>query len=452
MPVVMSTKLASILELNSVESEALEKPAANLTSLSEWFTETIEAVKETPIFEHLGSFGEAAKEWSSTVKAIGKLIEKFTKERSPLTLGWLACTIAYRRAATEAIRQFGRPAARIPFSGQVASDRLKNLRLEDPSIMERFSLTSASAHPFVRAADEGLLVTLEIAGYDQAERRNLLRTVRGSFKATLQELLSGESKEKFAAFTQWLQLDTDDQRLDAALLAYGELQRSELEDQPVLGIVPFAVNDIYIETQCGTLEWRRIRDELTDPFSEKSAARKDLLLTVSELLSDPTFKDCIVIQGAPGAGKSTFTKKLSTRLQSEGLIPIRIPLQHLRVDLNLFDAVQDVVARFSGKTFGTFRRDILAERVFSEKVPFGRADISPYVFIFDGWDEISLSAAEGFQQRIHRLLDSIRQTFLNQNRNAVRVVLTGRPSSAVSAANFLLDSTPILTVRPIRPD
>ncbi len=185
----MSTKLASILELNESESEALEKPAARLASLTEWFTETVEAGKDTPIFEFLGSVGEAAKEWSSTVKAVAKLIENFTKERSPLAIAWLACTIAYRKASTDAIRQFGPPAAKIPFSATVVLDRLKNLRLEDPSIMEKFSLTSASAHPFVRAADDALLLTLEVAGYDQAEGRNLLRTVRGSFKATLQELL-----------------------------------------------------------------------------------------------------------------------------------------------------------------------------------------------------------------------------------------------------------------------
>src|SRR5258708_241353 len=120
MLVIMPAKLVRILGLNSAESEALEKSAGKLVSLSEWFTEAVEAGKDTPIFEWLGSIGDAAKEWSSTAKAVGKLIEHFTKERSPLALGWLACTIAYKKAATDAIQEFGRPAARIPFSGQVA--------------------------------------------------------------------------------------------------------------------------------------------------------------------------------------------------------------------------------------------------------------------------------------------------------------------------------------------
>jgi len=111
-----------------------------------------------------------------------------------------------------------------------------------------------------------------------------------------------------------------------------------------------------------------------------------------------------------------------------------------------------VITRYAGQIAPGFRRDLFAEKVFSERVPFGNTSISPYVFIFDGWDEISLSAAEGFQQRIDRLFDSIRQTFLSQNRNIVRVVLTGRPSSAVGRANFLLDTTPILTILPLRPD
>ena len=457
---IMSSKIASILALTPAEDEATEKSLSVLRSLSEWFSETVEAIKDTPLLKVLGSTGEAAKEWSGTVKAAGKLIEKLTKETSPQTLGWLACTISYQRAAEEAVRKYGKPASRIPFSGEVVSERLKGLRLDDPSIMDGFSLASAASHPFLRAADEAFLSLLLAAGYDDAEQRNLLRNVRGQFKKVLQDILSGEQKEKFANFTQWLQLDTDDQRLDALLLSHAELQRAELEDQPALGIEPFSISDVYIESECGILPWRTIRDgvlklqvrEPVDPFSEDSGDRRDLAESVTKLLYDKKFNDAIVIQGAPGAGKSTFTKKLCVHLRKEGLIPIRIQLQYLRVDANIFDALQDVVTSFSGANVGNFRRDILPEKVFAEKVTIGGAEISPYVFIFDGWDEISLSAAEGFQQRVERLLDTIRQTFLNQNRNKVRVILTGRPSSAIGHSNFLRDETPVLTIRPIRPE
>src|SRR6185437_15956537 len=151
----------------------------------------------------------------------------------------------------------------------------------------------------------------EAAGYDAAERRNLLREVRSSFKGELQELLAGEHKEKFESFAHWLQLDTDDQRLDSTLAAYADLQRADFEDQPALGIEPFSIADVYIDTECGRLEWKSIRDPKedgtrVDPFAENSAPREDLMRTVLNLIGNTKFNDCVVIQGGPGAGKSTF--------------------------------------------------------------------------------------------------------------------------------------------------
>jgi uncharacterized protein YjbI with pentapeptide repeats len=458
----MSSKIGSILGLSVTEQQQVAASSGKIKTLMEWFTGTVEAAKDTPLWKILGGLGESAKEWSGTVKAASKFIEKLTKDSTPETLGWLACTLAYRRAAEEAIWVFGKPASRIPYSGQVVSERLAKLRLEDPAMMKDFSLSSAAGHPFLRAADDALVATLEVAGYSTAEQRNILREVRGSFKAFLQDLLSGEGKDKFAPFVQWLNLDTDDRRLQSTLLAYIDRQRVEFEDQPALGIEPFSISDVYIDTECGSLSWKSIRDgveeadETTrrwiDPFAENSAKRQDLLQSVIGLMSDKKFDDCIVIQGAPGSGKSTFTKRLSTQLRKEGLVPLRIPLQYMRVDANIFDALQDVIVNYCGAPAGSFRRDLLREKVFGERVDFGNGKISPYIFIFDGWDEISLSADEGFQQRVERLLDSIRQAFLSQNVNRVRVVITGRPSQAVGRTNFLRDATPVLTIRPIRPE
>jgi NACHT domain/Pentapeptide repeats (8 copies) len=458
----MPSKIGDILGLTVAEQQKIDDSSIKLTTLIEWLTGTVEAAKDTPLWKTLGGLGESAKEWSGVVKAVSKFIEKLTKDTAPQTLGWLACTLAYRRASEEAIWVFGKPASRIPYSGQVVSERLANLRLEDPAIMKDFSLNSVAGHPFLRAADDALVFTLEIAGYDPAEQRNILREVRGSFKAFLQELLSGEGKDKFAPFTQWLNLDTDDRRLQSTLLAYIDRQRADFEDQPALGIEPFAISDVYIDTECGSLLWKTIRDGIEeteetsrkgiDPFAESSAKRQGLLDSVIGLMAEKNFNDCIVIQGAPGSGKSTFTKRLSIQLRKEGLIPLRIPLQYMRVDANIFDALQDVIVSYCGSVAGSFRRDLLREKVFSDQVDFGNGKISPYVFIFDGWDEISLSADEGFQQRVERLLDSIRQAFLSQNVNKVRVIITGRPSQAVGRTNFLRDATPVFTIRPVRPE
>jgi hypothetical protein len=115
----MSSKIASILELSPDRRNSLQ-------SLTEWLS-------ESPLFE-------AAKEWSGTLKVVGKLLEKATKEHSPQALGWLACTLAYRKAAEDAIRRFGRPTARIPYAKEEVGRRIRGLNLEDASIMQDLGL------------------------------------------------------------------------------------------------------------------------------------------------------------------------------------------------------------------------------------------------------------------------------------------------------------------------
>ena len=453
----MPSKIASLLGLSLEQQSALDDTPEKLKSLGEWFVETVDALKEAPLLKVLRPAADVAKEWSGTVKVVAHVIEKWAKEHSPEVLGWLACTLVYRHVAEEVIRQFGPPKSHVLYSGDVVRQRLKKLRLDDPSIMTGFSLGSATGHPFIRAADQALLLILEAAGYDGTERRVMLRSARSIFTVRLQELLSGEGKARFAPFSQWLQLDSDDARLYATLTAHIERQRVELEEQPALGIEPFAINQVYIESECGALRWKTIRDVLkdgkpVDPFDEVSAAREDLMTTVTRLIFDRNYDDCIVIQGAPGAGKSTFTKKLCVRLNEEGFVPLRIPLGSLRVyNREIFDAIQDAITRFAGPGARPFKSEVFREKVFSESVPTEGREISPYVFIFDGWDEINLSADEGFQKRVERLLDSIRYTFLDQNRNTVRVVITGRPSQAIGRSNFLRDETYVLTIRSIQP-
>jgi hypothetical protein len=74
--------------------------------------------------------------------------------------------------------------------------------------------------------------------------------------------------------------------------------------------------------------------------------------------------------------------------------------------------------------------------------------IAPHVFIFDGWDEISVSSSEGFRIRIEKTLDAIRRQMLSSRTHRVRVILTGRPSEDVNEAKFLQRDTPVLTIRP----
>jgi uncharacterized protein YjbI with pentapeptide repeats len=96
--------------------------------------------------------------------------------------------------------------------------------------------------------------------------------------------------------------------------------------------------------------------------------------------------------------------------------------------------------------------DLLQPQIFRQSVSFKGADICPYVLILDGWDEISLAATEGFTVRLNRLLDRIRTEYLHDPQIPIRVILTGRPSTAVFESTFLLNKTPFLTVRPLRPE
>ncbi|MBV9761507.1 MAG: pentapeptide repeat-containing protein [Acidobacteriaceae bacterium] len=123
----------------------------------------------------------------------------------------------------------------------------------------------------------------------------------------------------------------------------------------------------------------------------------------------------------------------------------------MRVDLELFDGIKDTIVRFSGPQGADFNVDTLREKVYSEIVPVSTGEISPYVFIFDGWDEINLSADEGFQKRVDRLLGSIRRNLTDQNRTTVRVIITGRPSAAIDRSGVLREQTKVLLTRAVHP-
>ncbi|MBT9314029.1 pentapeptide repeat-containing protein [Leptothoe spongobia] len=65
----------------------------------------------------------------------------------------------------------------------------------------------------------------------------------------------------------------------------------------------------------------------------------------------------------------------------------------------------------------------------------GNLPFSPYVLIFDGWDEISTGSTQGFKDAIDQVLNEIRSQFIDQRRGkpAMRVILTGRPSVDVTS-------------------
>jgi hypothetical protein len=151
-------------------------------------------------------------------------------------------------------------------------------------------------------------------------------------------------------------------------------------------------------------------------------------------------------------------------LNEEGLYPIRVRLRDLSLDRHISEALpkalfppdRDLASTSLGHTCDD---PFLGGRIFNKEVTFHGATICQYVLILDGWDEISISATEGIKARVARMLEQIRAEFLQrraeflQRRGApVRVIPSGRPSTAVIESLFLRESTPILTIRPIRPE
>ncbi|WP_366146325.1 pentapeptide repeat-containing protein [Crocosphaera sp.] len=236
------------------------------------------------------------------------------------------------------------------------------------------------------------------------------------------------------------------------------------------------MSDIYLETDCGNLKWSDIQpqskskrsdrfeqEELTpkkNPFSEIDSERVNLLSTVLEYFEDPKFKEPIVIQGIAGAGKSSFTLHLAHILREKGCTPIRVLLKDIiNLNQNLLETIPKSL-RFGEEGMDNYKYDPefdpewLRELITrNEFIYFGkkRTEIFPYVFIFDGWDEIRTEASQGFKESIEKVLKNIRNVFIEQRgkRPPIRIIVTGRPSRDVSDTSFLLQSTPILTLKPL---
>jgi hypothetical protein len=245
-------------------------------------------------------------------KVLTSVLEKFTSEKSPYALGLLAVTLTYQRSAGLALTRAGRPDDRVPFHPAIdeIAQKLAKFELSSLEQMNGFSLECPLAHPFIWQADEALSSVVHWAGYSERQWRMIQRWVHEQFTHDLVEILShGESAERFAPFRRLLQLGSNSPAR-TALNAHMERQRWLLEERPVLNREPFALRDVFVDMECGTLTWKdflrakkdaerfskEVGSELFDPFMEAHGSRNDLLRTVLEYLGDPRFNDAIVIQ------------------------------------------------------------------------------------------------------------------------------------------------------------
>jgi hypothetical protein len=238
------------------------------------------------------------------------------------------------------------------------------------------------------------------------------------------------------------------------LAAHHAWLRYQFNEAPLLGREPFSLHDVYVETDCGELTWGDMSTKPCDPFKEKHGGRYNLVQAVMDRLSDPEFRDLIVVQGPPGCGKSAFTLKLADELLRCGLHPVLARFRDFR--LQTFDRADELIE-------DALRIGPIEEQPPRPKQPLFEADrlnqtmllrkaqISELVFILDGWDEVSLTGSISYQNQLQTWLPKIREFFVDRPGQPIRLILTGRPSAEVRASGILKANTPVLTVRHMVP-
>ncbi len=466
-----------VLKLDSAQKTRLGNLAGRLKGVTEFLSSAVESFKEAGFVEAIGNalpwagaLGEALGETVAPVKFVVAFFAKLTEINDPNQLGLIACTLAYQRSVEQAASAIGIPTEASRSKSELRQ-RLAELETPEEAIhFHTFSFAGALSHPFIVSADRALESFAEGMGFSDQQRRTLVGEVHQRFVPHLKTLLShGDSRDRFAPFADILRFQTKEEAAYAALAEHADFQRWQFEERPVFGSEPFALAQVYVDTECGMLTWGEIREKAAedptgrrgkiDPFSETYGGRQSLGDSVLGLLRNQHFRDMIVVQGVAGAGKSAFTVWLSAELVRLGLRPLRVRMRDLHLDreLNVSEVLADALRlseeERSSQPLPKPDDIFLGGAIFREPIQFGSARICPYVLILDGWDEISVSVADGFEIRVGRLLENLRAEFLGRDREVpIRIVLTGRPSPAVTeGATFLLKTTPILTIRPLNP-
>jgi hypothetical protein len=427
----------------------------------------------------LGIFTDAvvdsAEEAVPVVRFFLKLLKKLDEIKDPPKLAAIACVMAYRQAVSQAFTALERTDADTILKGL---DRGLDTLREDPDIdYTRLTFAGLVTHAFTRQADA--LLRAEVLGEDHAFQTRLLNEVHSRLHQCFSGLLCNRGLlEKFEPLHRYLPMDREAVIRRATLRDHAQLQRRLYRRSRLLGQEPFALKDVYIPTECGELLWANVcgksparrraaqQDNMTarsqplDPFQEQNGGRKDLLSVVMKHIEDPNFRDGIVLQGAAGSGKSSFTLHLCDHLLESGLTPIRIRFRDLSFGPGtaLLDALNDALSTedLHDPEYETRQaypvshpREVLTAELLEEKIPFGRnqVQICPYVLILDGWDELSISARGAFRERLQQFLEDVRSQLLSRSNRRVRVVITGRPSANEGQASFMHNSTPLLTLR-----
>ncbi|MGE0881944.1 MAG: pentapeptide repeat-containing protein [Blastocatellales bacterium] len=467
--------------LTQTEQDRLRKlfDEKKVKPITDFLSKAVEQVKDGKGWAE--SFLAAAPWMADIAEAVGtalpiigaavKLIEKWL-EPELWELGAIACTLAYQSAVRDALEAEKSSSVDQYRAGKKIDAKIVR-QIRDASPAEQadlstFSFEDAANHVFVRRADRALEIALDAAGFDAKQQAGIFNRVHDGFVEKLKLLLSDRrTAEKFEPFHKAInELGNEEKRAHIALATHAEYQREQYEAAPVFRFEPFALKDVYVETECGVLEWREIKKHMDkrqahdgepaerdfSPFSPKHGGRHNLINTVMGFIRDPDFKEAIVLQGETGAGKSSFTIRLSTELLNAGFCPIRVRLKKLRLGEPLIESLPDAIElgdedRLAKNPLTKPRDMLLGGRIFNER--YGTTNLCRYVLILDGWDELSLADNKSFRDNVQEMLRQVRDEFWGGKYSTlVRVLVTGRPSNEVGEDKYFLRSeTKILTMR-----
>ncbi|HYJ88784.1 MAG TPA: pentapeptide repeat-containing protein [Pyrinomonadaceae bacterium] len=222
-----------------------------------------------------------------------------------------------------------------------------------------------------------------------------------------------------------------------------QIHRSEILsryfEEPVWSQPGLTLDKSYVDLECGSLTWGDITESIRrgggsglNPLDESSAPRTNLLAATLDWLQKENLQEFLVIEGSPGSGKSSFTIRLSVKLVEQGYQPIRVRLRDLGKN-----ADDEPIAEIAKKILEVDPAELEYALEHNQ---------TKAMLILDGWDELTLLPDQNLINRVGNFLESIRNGVLDRWKGRIPVILTGRPTKAVTTARNMTENTRILTI------
>jgi hypothetical protein len=226
--------------------------------------------------------------------------------------------------------------------------------------------------------------------------------------------------------------------VDEALEEHRRKILSRYFDEPVWNERELTLSKSYVDLECGSLMWRDIIESIRrggtalNPLDESSAPRTDLLTATLNWLQHENLREFLVIEGSPGSGKSSFTIRLAVKLIEQGYQPIRVRLRDLGTKTD-----DEPIAEIAKKVLEIDPAEL--ERALEHNQ-------TRVILILDGWDELTLLPDQNLINRVGNFLESIRNAVLDRWKGRIPVIITGRPTAAVTTPRYMTENTRILTI------